>query len=133
MVPTIKETIIFWQQSANNAWKTANGLFSLKRYDSCLFFCHLTLEKILKSLVIQNTKQNSPFIHDLVKLATIAKLKLTDKQIEDLKIITTFNIMARYDNEKFNFYKKCTPGFTKQYLDITKQNYLWLKKHCQKK
>ena len=133
MSPALKETIEFWQKSAANDWKTANGLFDLKRYDSCLFFCHLTLEKALKGLVVQNTKQLSPFIHDLTKLAEMAKLDLTENQIDDLKTITTFNISARYGDIKLNFYKKCTLNFTKKYLKITKTLYLWLKKYCQKK
>ena len=133
MSPTLIETIEFWQKSSDNDWKTANGLFGLKRYDSCLFFCHLTLEKALKSLVVQNTKQNSPFIHDLAKLSELTKIKFSEIQIENLKTITTFNIAARYDNEKLNFYKKCNIDFTKKYLIKTKKLYLWLKKYYQKK
>ncbi len=83
--------------------------------------------------MVQNTKHTSPHIHNLTKLATMAEISLSDEQIMDLKIITTFNIAARYENEKFNFYKKCTADYTKKYLDLTKHYYLWLRKNYQKK
>lgn len=42
----MKEQIDFWEKSAKKDIKTAEDLFNLKRYDACLFFCHLSLEKI---------------------------------------------------------------------------------------
>ncbi|MEA2065116.1 MAG: HEPN domain-containing protein [Patescibacteria group bacterium] len=52
----INKQIEYWKKSADRNWKTATGLFQLKRYDSCLFFCHLTLEKILKGLFAKKPK-----------------------------------------------------------------------------
>ena len=129
---TFAEIILFWLNSAERDWKTARGLFDLKRYDSCLFFCHLALEKILKGLVAQNTKEPVPHIHDLAKLASIAKLKLTEEQIQQLRVITTFNISARYDDIKLAFYKKCTEIFTKKHFGISKELFIWLKNQYQK-
>ena len=129
---TNTDIILFWLNSAERDWKTARGLFDLKRYDSCLFFCHLALEKILKGLVAQNTKEPVPHIHDLAKLASIAKLKLTEEQIQQLRVITTFNISARYDDIKLAFYKKCTGSFTNKHYGIAKKLFIWLKKQYQK-
>ena len=74
-----------------------------------------------------------PYIHDLEKLALLADLKLTEKQLEYLRIITTFNISGRYQDEKFNFYKKCTKQYTEKYFQIVKELNLWLKKQYLKK
>jgi len=43
--------ILAWIDSSNEDLKTAKGLFNLKRYSGCLFFCHLTIEKFLKALL----------------------------------------------------------------------------------
>ena len=130
---TTKEQIKYWQKSSKRDFKTASELFKLKRYDACLFFCHLALEKILKGLVVEVTKKTPPYIHDLAKLANTAELELSEDQIQNLRAITGFNIASRYNDEKFLFYKKCTKAYTEKYIKITKNLYLWAKKNYQKK
>jgi len=75
----LKKQINYWLKLAEEDWKTTQGLFKLKHYSACLFFCHLTLEKILKALVVQQTKQPTPYLHDLERLALLAKISLTEK------------------------------------------------------
>lgn len=129
----LSEQIRYWQASAERNLKAALDLYENKHLDSSLFFCHLALEKLLKALLIQHTKKPAPYLHDLAKLASLAKIPLDETHLEDLRIITTFNIAARYDEVKFQFYKKCTPTFTKKYLEITKHLFQWLKKESHKK
>lgn len=49
-----------------------------------------------------------PMTHRLIFLAETAEMDLSEKQIELLEIVTDFNLEARYPDEKFSFYKKCT-------------------------
>lgn len=112
----IKEHSEYWRLSSLRDWKTSKGLFELKRYDSCLFFCHLTLEKLLKGIVILHTRKNAPFIHDLERLSFIGGIQLSDSQINHLKEISAFNIAGRYSDYKFDFYKKCNRSYTQKYL-----------------
>ena len=114
-------------------WKTAQGLFEIKRYDACLFFCHLTLEKFLKGLVVLHTKKEAPYIHDLERLSVIAKLSPSPGQIDDLRAISAFNIASRYSDYKFEFYKKCTRSYTYSYLLKTKSLIKCLKEKYQKR
>ena len=74
-----------------------------------------------------------PHTHDLVKLLSIAKINLSEEQIDVFNTITEFNISAGYDFYRLAFYKKCNKKFTHKYLDITKQNFLWIKKSYPKK
>lgn len=128
----IKQQIKYWKTSADRNWKTALGLFELKHYDSCLFFCHLTIEKTLKGLVVQKTKKLAPYIHHLEKLAELAELEITDEQRKNLRVITRFNISGRYDDVKYNFYKIADKLYAEKYLKISKELILWLKKQYQK-
>ncbi|MBI2459836.1 MAG: HEPN domain-containing protein [Parcubacteria group bacterium] len=123
----INKQINYWKISAENNWKTALDLFKTKHYDACLFFCHLTLEKLLKGLAVKEMKESAPRGHDLPELANLAKLTLNQEQMKNLKIITTFNIAARYDTHKYNFYKMCTKEYASHYLEISKNLSLWLK------
>ncbi len=110
-----------WVDSAKEDWKVVQTLYKNKHYVYCLFFCHLTLEKLLKALVIKKLNTSPPAIHDLTLLAEKAKLQLTTDIIADLTVITTFNIQARYDTYKTTLYKKATPLFTQEYLTKTEQ------------
>ena len=124
----VSQQIEYWKKSGERNWKTATGLFQLKRYDSCLFFCHLTIEKLLKGIVVQKIGKPAQFIHHLEKLSELAELKIMEEQRKNLRVITRFNIAGRYDDIKYNFYKIATKFYTKKYLDISNQLILWLKK-----
>ncbi|MDI6883175.1 MAG: HEPN domain-containing protein [Patescibacteria group bacterium] len=129
----IKKVIDYWIKGAEHNYQTAKFLYKGKRYPDCLFFCHLMIEKILKTLVVKETKTHAPYTHQLVDLAKIAKIRLTPEQIDYLTEITEFNIMARYNAYKFDFYKRCTKNYTEKYYQISKNLYLWLKKQLYQK
>lgn len=129
----VEEIINYWLKGAERNFDTAKFLYKGGRYSDCLFFCHLMLEKLLKGLVAQKTKQHAPYLHELDILAKKTEVSLTDLQIEQLKIISTFNIAARYDNIKEYFYKKATKSYTEKYFNISKELFLWLKKQYLKK
>lgn len=129
----MNKQIDYWNKSAEHSWKTALDLLKTKHYDACLFFCHLTLEKALKGLAIKRANKPAPYIHDLERLALIAKLSISPERSEYLKTITRFNIGGRYDDEKLTFYKSCTKKYAEKYFNISNELRLWLKKQYQKK
>ncbi len=123
-----REMVNYWIRSSNEDLKTATGLFRLMRYPHCLFFCHLFVEKIIKALVVKGTGHPAPYGHKLSKLARLTKIDFSDKQLDLLDELTAFNIEARYDDYKFQFYRKATKKYTQIYLKKAKDIYLWLKK-----
>ncbi|MEA1937075.1 MAG: HEPN domain-containing protein [Patescibacteria group bacterium] len=125
---SINEQVNYWEKSAEQNWKTAFGLLKMRYYDSCLFFCHLTLEKMLKGLVAKQTGKPAPYLHDLERLAILTKLSFSKEQMKNLRTVSGFSVASRYDDTKFSFYKKCTKNYTKKHFEISKELYLWLKK-----
>lgn len=123
-----KLVIEHWAKTAQRSFGTAKFLFQGKRYPESLFFCHLTIEKILKALVVKKTKTHAPHIHQLVKLSQLAQIKLSPEQIDQLTTITEFNIAARYNEAKFDFFQRATKTYTEKYLVLTKKIYSWFKK-----
>ena len=121
-----KTVIAYWRKSAQLNFETAEFLFKGKKYRDCLFFCHLTLEKTLKGLAVQHTKTHAPHVHSLDALSLKTGVVFSAEQTNNPKIISTFDIRARYDNEKMDFYKKCTEEYAQKYLAITQKLYLWL-------
>ncbi|OIO38834.1 MAG: hypothetical protein AUJ72_01860 [Candidatus Omnitrophica bacterium CG1_02_46_14] len=127
----MKSHIEYWKKSAQKNWKTSLDLFKTKHYDACLFFCHLTIEKLLKGLVVQETKTPAPHTHDLIKLAHLARIDLSSEQAEQFNEISTFNIVGRYQDEKNAFHKKITKPYCEKWLKTSEKLYLWLKKEYQ--
>ena len=124
----VKKVIDFWNKSAQRNFETAKFLLEGKKYADSLFFCHLAIEKILKGLVIRETKVHAPYSHNLVDLARLAKLQLNEQKTNYLMEITGFNIAGRYDDYRLGFYKKCNKAYAGKYFKISKEIYLWLKK-----
>ncbi|MDD4990009.1 MAG: HEPN domain-containing protein [Candidatus Pacebacteria bacterium] len=130
----IREVIDYWEQGAQNNFDTAKFLFKGRKYADCLFFCHLTLEKLLKAVVVRKTKTTAPYIHDLRRLAELADIPLKTEQGEILDEISIFNVAGRYPEEKLDFYKSYNQKpIAEKYLKITSDLILWLKKKSVKK
>ena len=72
-------------------------------------------------------QKHAIFTHDLLRLATKVGLKMTEEQMEWLDEITTFNLNARYDNYKQDFYKLCTKEFTEKWIERIETLRGWLK------
>lgn len=123
-----QKIIDYWFKSANKDFQVAQSLFNSKYYLYSLFFCHLTIEKILKALAVKRTKQHAPYTHNLVELAQKANLSLEQIDFDLLDKLTDFNLEARYPDFKLEAYQKATKNLAGEYLQKTKELYLWLKK-----
>ena len=122
-----QKQIDYWQASAKDNLVVAELLFKNKHYDSCLFFCHLALEKIIKGLVVEQTNTAAPYIHDLEKLLGLTNVTANSAQAKLLQTITRFNVAGRYTEEKSNLYTIATKKYCSQYLVETKQLFIWLR------
>jgi HEPN domain-containing protein len=123
-----KKVLDYFQNQALEDLDTAKKLINAKKYHHGLFFAHLAIEKLIKGLVYKNINKHPLPIHNLKKLAKQAKLNINEKQSKQLKEITSWNIEARYDNIKRQFYKKATKDFTLNWFKIVKELYQWLEK-----
>ena len=116
-----------WLDSADGDLKTMTNLVASKDYSWALFLGHLVIEKTLKALYVKRLHKHPIFSHDLLRLADIIDLELSDDFKEWLDEITTFNLNARYDNYKQAFHKRCTRDFTDIWLNRIEDIRLWLR------
>jgi HEPN domain-containing protein len=114
------EAILIWKNGAIDAWDTFETLFSSKKYLHALFFLHLALEKLLKAIIIKQTDQPAPVVHDLIRLAEKINLTIDNQVLSELGEISTFNVAARYDDTKLQLYKKATIEYTQKWKMIGK-------------
>ena len=121
-----KKIFTFWYESSIKDFNTMDNLFISKDYNWTLFLGHLVIEKLLKAYFVKKFNKHPLFTHDLLRLAIKCGLQLSEEQQDNLDMITTFNISARYDNYKETFYQKCTKDFTEKWIVKIKELRQWI-------
>ncbi|MBC8413334.1 HEPN domain-containing protein [bacterium] len=122
----VSKTINYWVESAEYDLETGRRLLDSERFPYALFFGHLSLEKILKALVVKNTEHHAPHTPSLIQLANKSKIKIPDVTLDKLAEYMEFHIESRYPDENHDFYNKCTEEFTREKLSEIEEIYAWL-------
>ena len=117
-----------WIETSNDDFNTMNELFKSKSYNWSLFVGHISVEKLLKALYVKLHGRHAPTIHNLYRLAELYEIEMTDEYSDWLDTITSFNINARYDDYKREFYELCTREYTESWVDRIKELREWIKK-----
>ena len=119
----------YWINSSDRDYESMKKNFEIKQYTWALFIGHLMIEKLLKGIYAKNNIDNPYTIksHNLLALAQKCNIELTDEQVQKLKIITQFNISARYEDYKNEFYNLCTEEYTKEQISNIEEVRTWLK------
>jgi len=119
---TKKEHIQYWLQSAKEDADTMNYLFKGKRYVHALFFGHLYLEKICKSIWIKNNIAiHPPKIHNLLAILEQAKFKPEEKQSVFMLKLNQYQIEGRYSDDIERLKKITSKELTTQYISEIKK------------
>lgn len=116
-----------WIETSNDDFRTMNKLLKAKTYNWALFVGHISVEKLLKALYVKLHERHAPAIHNLYRLAELCELELTDEYSDWLDTVTSFNINARYDDYRKEFYNLCTPEYTKLWIARIKELRKWIK------
>jgi HEPN domain-containing protein len=128
------EIIKHWMQSAERDWQSVPLLYQGKQFVHALFFCHLVIEKILKShWVRDNEENNPPRIHDLEYLYNDTNLELTATQLDLIRVMNSWNLEGRYQDYKDKFYKNTTQEYTREKIEQVDALRIWLLSELQKK
>ena len=77
----------------------------------------------------QQIKNDPPYTHNHMRLADGCGLYelMTEEQRNFLDTITSYNIEARYPEDKQALYQRLTKQFCRQMIDETKQLQQWIK------
>ena len=123
----IDKIVKHWLETSDDDFKTMLTLFHSKIYHWALFMGHISIEKLLKAYFVKINQNHAPFTHNLYRLAELGGLNMNEEQAEWLFKITTFNLNARYDDYKKEFYAICTAEFTKEWIEKIKILQQWIK------
>ena len=124
MVDVAKQ-IEYWMRGSEEDFAAAQSLFEKGHFRHSLFFAHLAIEKMLKAHVARQTEEIPPRIHNLIRLAGIAKLKLKPKKDEFLRDFNLYQLEGRYpDTQQASIDK----ALARHELLRAKEMLAWLKK-----
>lgn len=116
-----------WIDTSDQDFNTMINLFNTGDYHWALFIGHIVIERLLKAYYVQERNDHPPFTHDLLRTAKLAELNIDNEKSDWLDTITTFNINARYDSYKEEFYKKCTYDYAGLWITRIKELREWIK------
>jgi HEPN domain-containing protein len=123
-----KQVLInYWVKSSDYDFQAAEDLQKTEKFSHALFFGHLAVEKILKALFVKINEDYPPKTHNLMMLVKNIGLEIDETQLDLLIEVNTFNIEARYPDEKLEFYERCTALFAEQKMNEIKGIIKWLK------
>lgn len=120
----------YWIESSNRDYESMKKNYETKQYTWALFIGHLTLEKLLKAIYAK-VNEGSPYppkIHNLNILAERCNIELDERKSKILMTCNSFNISARYEDYKNEFYERCTEEYTSEQIKNIEEVRTWLKK-----
>ena len=119
---TKEQYIDYWIDTAQNDWITVEAMFDAKRYLHCLFWAHLTLEKIAKAHWVKTHEENiPPKVHNVHWLLVQSNIDLGEEMMNFLMKFNDFQLEGRYPDYTNNIYKLCTKEFTRDKLEKIKE------------
>ncbi len=122
----VEKVVNHWQVTSLEDYNTMIDLYNSKTYHWSLFVGHISTEKLLKAYYVRVKKKHAPPIHNLYRLAEISEIEITDEYADWLDTITSFNISARYDDFKREFFKQCTREYTDLWIGKIKLLRAWI-------
>jgi len=123
----IEKVTSYWLDSSDKDFRTMKNLMDSGDYNWAMFLGHLVIEKLLKAVYVKVLKKHAVHGHDLLRLTSTLGLELDSVKEEWLDQITTFNINARYDSYKQEFYKLCTKEFAIEWATKIEELREWLR------
>lgn len=124
----VEKIVKHWIDTSEEDYQTMLTLYNSKSYGWALFLGHISIEKLLKAYYVRKYKKHAPFIHNLYRLAELNEIELTEEYSDWLDKITSFNLNARYDDYKREFYSLCTPDFVSNWIEKIEIIRTWIKK-----
>ncbi len=123
----VNKVVKHWIDTSDDDFNTMLSLFNAKSYNWSLFLGHISVEKLLKALYVRRFEKHAPFTHNLYRIAELIGLPLDNEYADWLDHITSFNLNARYDDYKKEFYTLCTPEYTMDWIEKIKVIRIWIK------
>lgn len=120
------EDIAYWLQLGALDLESARRSLKGDSYLHCIFGCQQALEKLLKGLIVKTTGGLPPRVHNLVRLAGLARVALLPEQEQLLSKLSLEYIEMRYPEELEALKEVNTRESAEDHLQKTEVLFQWL-------
>ncbi len=115
-----------WLRQSDYDIGTAEAMYNTSRYVYTAFMCQLAIEKAIKGLIVERTGDIPPKTHNLIQLVKIAKVELSESQLEFIAVLNMAGVGARYPDMLDDAIKRYPKEVVWDYLTKTKEVVQWL-------
>ena len=122
----IDTLINYWMEVSEEDFDTMKILFSNKKYVHALFFLHMALEKLLKSLFVKTFKSQAPITHNLLYLLEKIDPEVLLQYEKLLSTLMPYCIEARYPESKELLYKTTTKELVSALINQAEELKKWI-------
>ena len=116
----VREEAAEWLRIADHDIAAAEGLARLKLWPGAAYFCQQAAEKLLKALLMGQQRE-PPKTHDLLELADVAGIELSQEQRLFLTRLSDHAVRSRYPGTEY------TEAQVQQVFEETKRFFEWLR------
>lgn len=124
---TFENTYNEWFLQSDYDLGTAEDMFKSGRYIYCIFMCHLSLEKVLKGLLIKKTGEFPIKTHSLVYFSEKIGISANEKHYEFLYTLDKISVPTRYPESLSKLIAVFTKEKSEDILKTTKEIQQWIK------
>jgi HEPN domain-containing protein len=119
---TKQQHMDYWVDSAAEDWISVEALWDGKRYLHCLFWSHLTLEKLAKAHWVKAHENDiPPKVHNIPWLLEESGIDLGEDTMKFLTEFNDFQLSSRYPEYLSKMHKICTKDFTAGEMEKVKE------------
>jgi HEPN domain-containing protein len=115
-----------WAERAKYDVESARDMLDAGRYTYVLFCCQQAVEKALKALMIHRTGELPPKIHGLIRLAELANVSLSERQVDFVGELTVDYVRSRYPEGEIELEAETTHDEAEEILRSTEEMVQWL-------
>lgn len=115
-----------WADRARYDLETADAMFKAERHLYVLFCCQQAVEKALKAVIVGQTGELPPRVHNLLRLAEAAGIESNCEDVRFLGELSSYYIQSRYPEEVRPTGESVTETLAREVLDKTEQTVTWI-------
>lgn len=118
-----------FKASAEYDLQVAQSMLNSGRYIYVIFMCHLSIEKMLKAIVVEVTQKIPPKTHNLIYLFKLVNIPLPEQLFNFIAKINNASIVTRYPEDFSKLLEAYPEQVAQDYYSKTKEVIQCLKKH----
>ena len=92
-------TVERWAEQARYDLETARAMLASSRYLYVIFCCQQAIEKVLKAIIVKQTQDSPPRLHNLLRLADIAGVVMGPDREEFVGELSGYYVQTRYPED----------------------------------